>query len=301
MGLLREQCAELRKGHLRYCCNQVWTKKGECNTYLRNIQDLLSDVKTPYERPFGVPFNGPVVPIGAMVEYHLISAKDLSRLHQFGTSLPRYIPWICVVRGVNLEKRHIGRRDIEELEQMDASEIYAKRLNAKEMSTPMSGEKFMFPVADGTVKLSGKVQVLRTSTLIWDRPDRGGEQGNLRENQTDLLQTRFETRRGMMVKLGMISGPFQAISFTVITRNPASNCTCREKNQLKYTDVTRTTETSLDVMLEKNVNDYWNVDGDRELLETWTCFTRFTVLNEKPPTNDLQARHFVARDLERYV
>ena len=45
--------------------------------------------------------------------------------------------------------------DIEELEQMDASEIYAKKLNAKEVLTPMSGEKFIFPIEDGTVKLSG--------------------------------------------------------------------------------------------------------------------------------------------------
>ena len=28
MGLLRERCAELRKGLLWYCCNQVWTKNG---------------------------------------------------------------------------------------------------------------------------------------------------------------------------------------------------------------------------------------------------------------------------------
>ena len=28
MGLPKEQCAESRKGHLRYCCNQVWTKNG---------------------------------------------------------------------------------------------------------------------------------------------------------------------------------------------------------------------------------------------------------------------------------
>ena len=42
-----------------------------------------------------------------------------------------------------------------ELEQMDASEIYAKRLNAKEVLTPMSGEQFIFLIADGTVKLSG--------------------------------------------------------------------------------------------------------------------------------------------------
>ena len=28
VGLLREQCAELRKGPLQYCCNQVWMKNG---------------------------------------------------------------------------------------------------------------------------------------------------------------------------------------------------------------------------------------------------------------------------------
>ena len=29
MGSPKEQCVELRKGHLRYCCNQVWTMNGE--------------------------------------------------------------------------------------------------------------------------------------------------------------------------------------------------------------------------------------------------------------------------------
>ena len=43
----------------------------------------------------------------------------------------------------------------------------------------MSGEKFIFPIADGTVKFFGGDQVLRTSTLIRERPDRGEEQGNL--------------------------------------------------------------------------------------------------------------------------
>ena len=49
---------------------------------------------------------------------------------------------------------------------------------------------------------------------------------------------------------------------------------------LKYIDVTRNTHTSLDVMLEKNIDDYWNVDGDRELSNTWTGFTRFTLLDD---------------------
>ena len=62
---------------------------------------------------------------------------------------------------------------------MDASEIYAKRLNAKEVLTPMSGEKFVFPIAEGTVKLSGEDQDLRKSTLFRDRPDRGEQEGML--------------------------------------------------------------------------------------------------------------------------
>ena len=61
--------------------------------------------------------------------------------------------------------------DIEELE-MDASELHVRRLNAKEVLTQQRGGNFIFLVADGTVKLSGGDRVLRTSTLIRDRPDR---------------------------------------------------------------------------------------------------------------------------------
>ena len=56
----------------------------ECLSYLRNVQDLLSDGKTPYERRFGKPFKGPIIPFGSLVEYHPISVKDQSRIHQFG-------------------------------------------------------------------------------------------------------------------------------------------------------------------------------------------------------------------------
>ena len=41
-----------------------------------------------------MPFNGPVIPFGAMVEYHPISAKNISRLHEFG---PKVLPGIFLV------------------------------------------------------------------------------------------------------------------------------------------------------------------------------------------------------------
>ena len=45
--------------------------------------------------------------------------------------------------------------DIEELEEMDASELHARRINAKEVSTPQRSGNFIVPVADGTVKIVG--------------------------------------------------------------------------------------------------------------------------------------------------
>ena len=61
-----------------------WADSMECYTYLRNVTDLLSDGKTPYERRFGRPFEGPIIPFGSLVECHLFTAKDQSRIHQFG-------------------------------------------------------------------------------------------------------------------------------------------------------------------------------------------------------------------------
>ena len=76
--------------------------------------------------------------------------------------------------------------DIEELETMDASEIYSKKLSAKDMIFPKQGE-FIFPVADERIKLPGGDQGLRTSTLIRHRPIRGeGHVGFLGESEGSL-------------------------------------------------------------------------------------------------------------------
>ena len=45
---------------------------------------------------------------------------------------------------------------------------------------------------------------------------------------------------------------------------------------LKYIDVSRTTRTNMDVMLERRIDDYWKIDGSRDLSGSWTGFTQFT-------------------------
>ena len=86
---------------------------------------------------------------------------------------------MCFVRG-GFSKGCILVLDIEELEILGASEIRARRLNAKEVITPKSGNPFMFSVANGKVKLFRRDQVLRPSTWIQDYPQRVEEREDLR-------------------------------------------------------------------------------------------------------------------------
>ena len=55
--------------------------------------------------------------------------------------------------------------DLEELDEMDASDIHAKRLKAKEVLLPKRGENCRFSVADGTVQPYGGDQGLEIINL----------------------------------------------------------------------------------------------------------------------------------------
>ena len=172
-----------------------WADSMEIYTYLRNVTDLLSDGKTPYERRFGQPFKGPIIPFGSLFEYHPITAKDQSRIHQFGKKV---LPGLFL--GYALWKGDVLIADLEELETMDASEIYSKRLNAKQVIFPKQGE-LIFPIADGRIKTPGGDQELRTSTLIRPRPIRGEGHVDFLGESEGSFQQPLMTHFQMPVKL----------------------------------------------------------------------------------------------------
>ena len=99
----------------------------ECYTYLPNVTDLLSDGKTPYESRFGEPFKGQIIPFGSLVEYHPFTAKDQSRIHQFGKKVSPGLLLGYALYAVGFWKGDIMVAHIEELETMDASQIYSKK------------------------------------------------------------------------------------------------------------------------------------------------------------------------------
>ena len=106
------------------------------------------------------------------------------------------------------------------------------------------------------------------------------------ENQKDPHHHIFKTHFRMPVKHEMISGIFRETSSTAITLNRESNCSRREESfsiPLKFFDFSRATRTTLDVMQESRIGDHWNVDGSRDLSDSWTGVTQYTLLKETPP------------------
>ena len=177
--------------------------------------------------------------------------------------------------------------DLEELETMDASEIYSERLNAMDVIFPKKNGKFVFPAADGRIKHSGRDQELRTPTLIQEHPIRGEDQRYfLGESEGSLLSPPQDS----LPDAGEAINDFWSMSGNLKDRHHVEPIvklySPREESfpiPLKYIDVSRTTHTNLDVKQERRIDDYWNIDGSRDLFDSWTGFTQFILLEEKPP------------------
>ena len=80
----------------------------------------------------------------------------------------------------------------------------------------------------------------------------------------------------MAVKQEMIFGPCQETEIY----SPREESF---RTPLKYIGVSRIVRTNLDVMQERRIDDYWNIDGSRDFSDSWTGFTQFSLLDEKPP------------------
>ena len=260
-----------------------WADSMECYTYLGNVTDLLSDGKTPYERRFGQLLKKePIIPFGSSVEYYPISAKDQSRIHQFGKKvLPGLFLGNALYAG-RIWKGDVLVADLEELETMDASEIYSKRLNAKEVIFSPRKRRIYLP----SRRWNGKTLWRRSGTEIIHF-DTGPTNSRRKSSWFAGRITRDSTCTTFS---RLISGCRWSYFRWLIYRHhvePRVKLYSPGEESfpipLKYIDVSRTTHTNLDVFQESRIDDFWNIDGSRDLSDPWTGFTQFTLLEEKAP------------------
>ena len=165
-----------------------------------------------------------------------------------------------------------------------------KKTQCKEVIFPKRKWRIYFPIADGRIKHLGVDQDLRTSTLVRHQPIRGESQRDFFGESAGSLPLPQES----FPDAGEAINDFWSMSGNFIYRHHfeprVKLCSPTEKSlpiPLKYIDVSRTTCTKLDVMQERRIDDYWNVDGSRDLSDSWTGFTEFTLFEEKPPNGFL--------------
>ena len=81
---------------------------------------------------------------------------------------------------------------------------------------------------------------------------------------------------------------------------------------VKYVDVSRTARTNLDVLQERRIDDYWNIDVSKDLSDSWTGFTQFTLIRRETSrrmyvvrretdkaAGNIQARFFKGQNSDR--
>ena len=124
-------------------------------------------------------------------------------------------------------------------------------------------DEFIFPVADGTTKLSGRDYEFREPTLTREPTLKSEDfsrelQGESGESQPAESTDDAEAR-----------ADFWSIQGDFIYRH------------LDTLNVTRSTHADLDVLQEKRIDDNWNVDSNRHLSESCRGFTKCTPLKEE--------------------
>ena len=101
---------------------------------------------------------------------------------------------------------------------------------------PKNGKSFIFPCADGSVKLSGRDEVFRTSTLKKQdllAREGGSTMMSFKESRTGLIQQINNER--MTLKPETISGENLRIMFIAISFNQGSNFMCQTEGHSFHT------------------------------------------------------------------
>ena len=167
---------------------------------------------------------------------------------------------------------------------MDASEFYSERLNAKEVIFPKENGKFIFSSRRWTNQTFWRRSGTENTHLDTGTP-------NSRRSQRDFLGESEGSLppppQDSLPDAGEAINDFWSMSGNFIYRHHVEPrvklYSPREESfptPLKYMDVSRTTLTNLDVLQESRIDDYWNIDGSRDLSDSWTGFTQFTLLEE---------------------
>ena len=211
-------------------------------------------------------------------------ARSIKTSSIWQDSIARHLSWVGIDRGENLERRHSYCGSGRICKSWTHQKFILEEWTRKKYWYQKKRRLIHIPVADGPGKLSGRDHEFREPTRRREhRKERGSQWRTSRRNgrvSTDRINRRRWTRADFW--------PIQGDFIYRHHNEPRVQLYVPKEETfpipLKYTDVTRSTHADLDVVQEERVDDFWNVDSNRSLSDSWKGCTKFTLLQEKPPT-----------------
>ena len=224
--------------------------------------------------------NYPVWFIGWVLPY--LCERPVKNPSIWKESIPWNIPWTLSVRGWNLEGWYDGCRHWGAGEDGRIGKL-CKKTQCERGDISQRKRKIHFSSRRWT-----NIIRWRRSGTENIHPDSGSP--NSREDQRDFLGDLGESEgsppplpQDSLLDAGEAISDFCSMSGNFIYRHHVEPrvqlYSPREESfpiPLKYIDVSRTTHTNLNVMLEGHIDNYWNIDESRDLSGSWTGFTQFT-------------------------
>ena len=147
--------------------------------------------KPLYERRFGEPIKGPIIPFGTVAEHHPISMRDQSRLHQFGKKVPS---GIC--QDIHCLRMKFGKETFRLLQNWrnwtHQKFVHDESMSKKYWSQQKGEEYKFFAIADGTARLSRGVYESREPTLRRKRTVRSEDSSGELPHESDAMPCKKE-------------------------------------------------------------------------------------------------------------
>ena len=226
-----------------------------------------TDGKSPYERRFGEPFKGLVIPFGAMFEYYPISSRDLSRLNQIGKKV---LPGVFLGHALFARRTWKGvwsqilqswRRWTRQKSILEDSMQEKYRCHKREENSDSQWQVVQQNCQEETTNSENLLQGESGESQPEEAKDDADARADFWSIQGDFIyRHHIEPRVELYVP--------KEETFPIPLRN---------------IDVTKSTHTDLDVLQEKCIDDCCNVDANRSLSDSWKGFTKFASSKEKPP------------------
>ena len=230
--------------------------------FLFHILARNVDAKTPYETRFGGDFRGPIIPFGCHVQYLPSRPDDKRRCHPFGEKFLHglFIGYVQHEGGgwCHEEVLVIDWFEIENADQV--FQIHPRKCHAEEVYPVKINNKFIFPAADVVLqqpdepipekkmRLTKKVR-LKQLQECRERQAKEDEEEKENQRQQENMQDQHSEDYWTSTRDSLIRHHKTPRTQLFIPTEESSPI------PLKYLDIHRSTDTSLNTLAEKYITD----------------------------------------------